>query len=204
MVWPHQPFHPSGLPCAIPWPSCLPHGKFTRCPHIAPPYTDPFHCQTPSEGSSSAHAFVGFPLSTPQSPSRDTPHCVPFQPSSRRAPIDPPVDAQRPGAPIFLQNSPPERSSLDFLRSLRDRESGSSARPTRHTPRASLPSPRALFSTSATPSWWWLQNDSKESIDRLLSEEDRGPTVEEEQSQIHKKCAYPAVHPPVFFLIRFA
>ena len=119
-------------------------------------------------------------------------------------PFDPPVDAQRPGAPIFLQNSPPERSSLDFLRSLRDRESGSSARPTRHTPRASLPSPRALFSTSATPSWWWLQNDSKESIDRLLSEEDRGPTVEEEQSQIHKKCAYPAVHPPVFFLIRFA
>jgi triacylglycerol lipase len=104
-------------------------------------------------------------------------------------PFHPPVDTQHPGAPIFLQNSPPERSSLDFLRSLRDRESGSSARPTRHTPRASLPSPRALFSTSATPSWWRLQNDSKESIDRLLSEEDRGPTVEEEQSRIHKKCA---------------
>jgi triacylglycerol lipase len=104
-------------------------------------------------------------------------------------PFDPPVDTQHPGAPIFLQNSPPERSSLDFLRSLRDRESGSSARPNRHTPRASLPSPRALFSTSATSSWWRLQDDNKESVDRLLSEEDRGPTVEEEQSRIRKKCA---------------
>lgn len=110
-------------------------------------------------------------------------------------PFDPPFDPQTPGAPIFLQHSPPDRSSLDFLRSLRDRESGSSARPTRHSPRASLPSPRALFSTSATPSWWRLQNDNKENIDSLLSEEDRAPTVEEEQSHIHKKCAWPAVHP---------
>jgi len=111
------------------------------------------------------------------------------------SPFDPPVDPHSPGAPIFLQHSPPERSSLDFLRSLRDRGSGSSVRPTRHSPRASLPSPSALFSTSATPSWWRLQNDNKENIDRLLSEEDRAPTVEEEQSRIHKKCAWPAVHP---------
>ena len=115
-------------------------------------------------------------------------------------PFDPPVDSQSPGAPIFLQHSPPERSSLDFLRSLRDQGSGLSARPTRHSPRASLPSPRALFSTSATPSWWRLQNDNKENIDRLLSEEDRAPTVEEEQSRIHKKCAWPAVHPSCLLL----
>jgi triacylglycerol lipase len=110
-------------------------------------------------------------------------------------PFDPPVDPQSPGAPIFLQHSSPERSSLDFLRSLRDRRSGSSARPTRHTSRASLPSPgpSVAFSTSAAPSWWQLQNDNKENIDRLLSEEDRAPTVEEEQSRIHKKCAWPAV-----------
>lgn len=108
-------------------------------------------------------------------------------------PFDPPVDPQSPGAPIFLQHSPPERSSLDFLRSLRDRRSGSSARPTRYTSRASLPSTSssAPFSTSAVPSWWQLQNDNKENIDRLFSEEDRAPTVEEEQSRIHRKCAWP-------------
>ena len=111
-------------------------------------------------------------------------------------PFDPPVDPHSPGAPIFLQHSPPDRSSLDFLRSLRDRGSGSSVRPTRHTPRASLPSSSsALFSTSATPSWWRLQNDNKENIDSLLSEEDRAPTVEEEQSRIHKKCAWPCRTP---------
>jgi triacylglycerol lipase len=101
-------------------------------------------------------------------------------------PFDSPVDSQSPGAPIFLQHSCPERSSLDSLRSLRDRESGSSARPARKTSRTSSLSPR-LFTTSATSSWWF-QNDNKENVDRLLSEEDRAPTVEEEQSRIHKKC----------------
>ncbi|KAI0003758.1 Alpha/Beta hydrolase protein, partial [Russula compacta] len=114
----------------------------------------------------------------------------------------PSVDPQSPGAPIFLQHSPSERSSLDALRSLRSQRSGSSARPSRRTSRASLPlpslpSPRALFSSSATPSWWRSQSDSKEDIDRLLSEEDRGPTVEEEQSRIHKKYLSPK-HPIVF------
>ncbi|KAH9964254.1 Alpha/Beta hydrolase protein [Russula dissimulans] len=111
--------------------------------------------------------------------------------------LDPPVDPQSPGAPIFLQHSPPERSSLDALRSLRDRASGSSARPTRHTPRASLPSPRAFFSTSATPNWWRFQSDSKDNIDSLLSEEDRAPSIEEEQARIHKKYLSPK-HPIVF------
>ena len=99
-------------------------------------------------------------------------------------PFDPPVDSRSPGAPIFLH---PERSSLDALRSLHNRESGSSARPARKTSRTSSLSPR-LFTTSATPSWWF-QPDNKENVDRLLSEEDRAPTVEEEQSRIHKKCA---------------
>jgi triacylglycerol lipase len=99
-------------------------------------------------------------------------------------PFDPPADPQSPGAPIFLQHSPPERSSVDALRSLRNRVSGPSAR---HR-NSSSPYPRALFTTSATPSWWRFQNDNKENIDRLLSEEDRAPTVEEERSRIHKKC----------------
>ncbi|KAI0294939.1 Alpha/Beta hydrolase protein [Russula brevipes] len=110
---------------------------------------------------------------------------------------DPPIDPHSPGAPIFLQHSPPERSSLDALRSLRDRQSGSSARPVRHTPRPSLPTPRALFSTSATSSWWRVSNGNKEDIDSLLSEEDRAPTVEEEQSRIHKKYLSPK-NPIVF------
>lgn len=101
-------------------------------------------------------------------------------------PFDSPVDSQSPGAPIFLQHSYPERSSLDALRSLRNRESGSSARPARKTSRTSSLSPR-LFTTSATSSWWF-QNDNKENVDRLLSEEDRAPTVEEEQSRIQRKC----------------
>jgi triacylglycerol lipase len=104
-------------------------------------------------------------------------------------PFDPSDDSQSPGAPIYLQQSPPERSSLDALRSLRNRKSASSAHLGRNTSLASLPSLPSLFSTSATPSWWRFQNDNKEDIDRLLSEEDRAPTVEEERSRIHKKCA---------------
>ena len=104
-------------------------------------------------------------------------------------PLDPSDDSQSPGAPIYLQHSPPERSSLEALRELRNRESASSAHLSRSTSLASLPSLPSLFSTSATPSWWRFQNDNKEDIDRLLSEEDRAPTVEEERSRIHNKCA---------------
>jgi triacylglycerol lipase len=103
--------------------------------------------------------------------------------------FDPSDDSQSPGAPIFLQNSPPERSSLDALRSIRNGKSASSAHLSRSTSFASLPPLPSLFSTSAAPSWWRFQNDNKEDIDRLLSEEDRAPTVEEERSRIHKKCA---------------
>lgn len=105
-------------------------------------------------------------------------------------PFDPSDDSQSPGAPIYLQHSPPEHSSLDALRSLRNRQSASSARLSRSTSLASLPTLPTLFSTSATPSWWRVQNDNKEDIDRLLSDEDQAPTVEEERSRIHKKCAW--------------
>ena len=111
-----------------------------------------------------------------------------FIPATR--PHDPSDDFQSPGAPIYLQHSPPERSSLDALRSLHNRKSASSVPHDRSTSLASLPSLPSLFSTSATPSWWRFHNDNKEDIDRLLSEEDRAPTVEEERSRIHKKCAW--------------
>ena len=113
-------------------------------------------------------------------------------------PFDASDDSQFPGAPIYLQHSPPELSSLDALRSLRNRKSASSAHLDRSTSLASLPSLPSLFSTSATPSWWRFQNDNKEDVDRLLSEEDRAPTVEEERSRIHKKCAWYTVTVRVF------
>ncbi|KAF8274019.1 Alpha/Beta hydrolase protein [Lactarius quietus] len=80
-------------------------------------------------------------------------------PTPAAHPFDPPDDPQSPGAPIFLQHSPPDRSSLDTLRSLRDR--------------------------------------SSDANDRLLSEEDRAPTVEEEQRNIRKKYLSPK-YPIVF------
>ncbi len=118
-------------------------------------------------------------------------------------PFDPPEDPQSPGAPIFLQHSYPDRSSLDTLRSLRDRSNGSSARLAEHTSQrgfASASPPRSLFGISSAPSWRSFHADSKETTDRLLSEEDRAPTVEEEQSRIRKKCAWlsctPSCLPP--------
>lgn len=110
-------------------------------------------------------------------------------PTFAARPFDPHEDPQSPGAPIFLQHSPPERSSLDTLRSLRDRSSGSSARlatPESRLGLASTSTPRSLFGIYSAPTW---RSFSKEANDRLLSEEDRAPTVEEEQSRIRKKCA---------------
>jgi triacylglycerol lipase len=113
-------------------------------------------------------------------------------PTPAARPFDPPEDPQCPGAPIFLQHSHPDHSSLDTLRSLRDRSSGSSARLAKPTSRlvlASASTPRSLFGISSAPTWRSFQNDSKEANDRLLSEEDRAPTVEEEQNRIRQKCA---------------
>lgn len=112
-------------------------------------------------------------------------------------PFDPPEDAQSPGAPIFLQHSHPDRSSLDTLRSLRDRSSGSSARLANQRGFATASAPRSLFGTSSAPPWRSFLADNKETTDRLLSEEDRAPTVEEEQSRIRKKYLSPK-HPIVF------
>ncbi|KAI0308281.1 Alpha/Beta hydrolase protein [Multifurca ochricompacta] len=134
------------------------------------------------------------PLSVHQRLALPTASISNLAPATR--PFDPLEDSQSPGAPIFLQYSPPERSSLDALRSLRIRSSGPSAR-LRRTSRASSSSPRAFFSTSAASSRWWFQNDNKQRVDPLLSEEDRAPTVEEEQIHIHKKYLSPK-HPIVF------
>lgn len=118
-------------------------------------------------------------------------------PTPAARPFDPPDDSQFPGAPIFLH---PDRSSLDTLRSLRDRSNNSSARLANHTSQrgfASATSQGFLFGISSAPSWRPFQSDSKEATDRLLSEEDRAPTVEEEQSRIRKKYLSPK-YPIVF------
>ena len=157
------------------------------------------------------------PLPTPSSstlqrPPRAVPPCAPLSgsppflrsltrvtlpvaslsnPTPAAHPFDPPEDRQSPGAPIFLQHSHPDRSSLETLRSLRDRSNGSSARLANSTSRlglATASSSRSLFGISSAPTWRSFQTDSKEANDRLLSEEDRAPTVEEEQSRIRKKC----------------
>ncbi|KAN0124638.1 Alpha/Beta hydrolase fold [Lactarius tabidus] len=121
-------------------------------------------------------------------------------PTPAARPFDPPDDPQTPGAPIFLHHSHLERSSLDSLRSLHDRSSGSSARLANPTSRLGFPStstPRFLFGTASAPPWRSFQTDSKEVNDRLLSEEDRAPTVEEEQRNIRKKYLSPK-YPIVF------
>ena len=113
-------------------------------------------------------------------------------PTPAARPFDPPDDPQSPGAPIFLQHSYSDRSSLEALRSLRDRSSGSSDRLVKPTSRLGFPSasaPSFLFGSASASPWRSFQTDSKEANDRLLSEEDRAPTVEEEQRHIRKKCA---------------
>ena len=113
-------------------------------------------------------------------------------PTPAACPFDPPDDPQSPGAPIFLQHSHSDRTSLESLRSLHDRSAASSARLGKPTSRLGFPStstPRFLFGTASAPPWRSFQTDRKEANDRLLSEEDRAPTVEEEQRHIRKKCA---------------
>ncbi|KAI0066489.1 alpha/beta-hydrolase [Artomyces pyxidatus] len=117
---------------------------------------------------------------------------LPFSPR----PYDPPIDTQAPGTPIVVQHSPPERSSIDALRSLRDRAITYFPSTTPTPPPRGPPSHSASFSTSSALSWWF-QSENKEHVDELLGEEDRAGTAEEEASKIHKKYLSPT-HPIVF------
>lgn len=89
--------------------------------------------------------------------------------------------------PIVLTHSPPTRSSLDTLRSVSIRDHDRAF----HT--AAATAATAVTSTSVTESpspvsWWWFQSENKEDVDRLLHEDDRGDTVQQEQANIKKKC----------------
>jgi len=71
-----------------------------------------------------------------------------------------------------LSHSPPGGSSIEWLRSVRRNINTSSA--SRLSPSPTL--------------GWWFQSENKESVDALLSEDDRSDTVEQEQENIRRKC----------------
>jgi triacylglycerol lipase len=77
---------------------------------------------------------------------------------------------------IVIDQSPPSRTSVDSLRSLRDRRMGV----TPETVRAA--------SSSSTPSRWWYLREHKSSVDDLLDESDQAGTVEDEGAKIRGKC----------------
>ena len=81
-----------------------------RRPHITPPYTFNFHSLNHPQKLFHHPCLYRVPDRF-SAVSRITPAMHPF---------DPLVDPQSPGAPIFLQHSPPEHSSLDALCSLHD------------------------------------------------------------------------------------
>lgn len=89
--------------------------------------------------------------------------------------------------PIVLTHSPPTLSSLDTLRSV------SSRNHIRSMSTSSVTSTATVTDTtgnSTTASWWWFQNDNKENVDTLLTEDDRAETIQEQQQNLHNKCLF--------------
>ena len=82
---------------------------------------------------------------------------------------------------IVITQSPPTRTSIDSLRTLRDRGMGIT------------PDAARTITTSATTSWWWYMREHKSSVDDLLDESDQAGTVEDEAAKIRRKCAFPEV-----------
>lgn len=86
---------------------------------------------------------------------------------------------------IDVTQSPPSRTSIDTLRSLRDRGI------------AVVPGPSELngahvrsFSTGLTlgPTKWFWNKERKDDVDQLLEETDQRDTIEGEQAHIRQKC----------------
>lgn len=80
-----------------------------------------------------------------------------------------------PTAQIISHSPPGSRSSMDTLRSVRDRSIHTSA-------------PQSNPIPSRQNSWWWSQSNNKHNVDTLLEEDDRAASVGEEQSKLQKKC----------------
>ncbi|KAH7930541.1 alpha/beta-hydrolase [Leucogyrophana mollusca] len=104
---------------------------------------------------------------------------------SEEHPFDYAADPDSPLSPTRISptHSPPTRSSIDTLRSVRDRGIHTTATP-QITPSNSL-------------TRWWFQSDSKENVDTLLNEEDRSDASQPSQDKIKKKYRSPK-NPIVF------
>ena len=96
--------------------------------------------------------------------------------------------------PAVLTHSPPNRTSLDTLRSLSNRDHSRSASSSSSIFPA-LPALPALpivsdSSASQLASWWWSASDNKENINTLLNEDDRADSPHQQQDNIRKKCSF--------------
>jgi hypothetical protein len=89
---------------------------------------------------------------------------------------------------MLYQQSTPSRTSLDSLRTLKDRGMHTSA---------TAAAPQAPFVPSPI-SRWWFQPENKKTVDRMLDEDDQSSTVEKEGEKIRQKCKpsfYLPIHP---------
>lgn len=134
-------------------------------------------------------------------------------PSSAYRTDQPPSSSSGSGLPdniLTVDHSPPTRSSLDSLRSLRQRDRDRDLNTHVHEPpirrrqsKSKSPSSRSqsqsvdireFTTTAANSAWkWWAgdQKEQKEQNDRLLlNEQDQAPTAEEEQAKMQRKCAF--------------
>ncbi|KAK7059168.1 lipase 2 [Paramarasmius palmivorus] len=121
--------------------------------------------------------------------------------SSSRSP-SPRAHTSLPAPSIRPSHSPPTRTSLETLRSVSRRDSSFRTQRANHTRSASATSISASDEDSdqGKPNfinWWWFQNGNKSDVDRLLGEDDRADTVQEEQANIRKKYRSPK-NPVVF------
>ncbi|KAF9020323.1 alpha/beta-hydrolase [Hymenopellis radicata] len=94
--------------------------------------------------------------------------------------------------PIILSESPTQRTSLDALRSVSQRD----IRRLSHTRSISTSTASLDSSNSWNKNWFWFSNN-KEQVDELLGEEDRRETVEEETDNFRNK--YRAPKNPIVF-----
>ncbi|KAG9018862.1 hypothetical protein FRB90_008799 [Tulasnella sp. 427] len=101
--------------------------------------------------------------------------------------------------PYLGRSGSPTRSSVDALRSLRDRDEALQGLQSAHIHTTALHPPvRGSTLESFTPTlptnWWW---SNKSDVDHLLQEEDQAPTAQEEEAKIRQKYRTPQ-NPIVF------
>ncbi|KAG9049710.1 hypothetical protein FS837_009355 [Tulasnella sp. UAMH 9824] len=104
-----------------------------------------------------------------------------------------------PSFPYLGLSTSPTRTSLDALRSLRERDEALQGLQSAHIHTSTLHPPvRGSTLESFTPSlptnWWW---NNKSEVDQLLREDDQAPTAQEEEAKIRERYCAPK-NPVVF------